>query len=727
MPRLNNSDSPSTSNLVVDPNGDKNFNDNIDLRAAISVHNFIEQVYDYYKTKHNRDSWNGLGGSLKSIVNAISTEYGFPNQASWTSGHYMKYGPGDGIKFSNLEGSLDVTAHEITHGVTESTADLTYYKQSGALDESYSDVFACMIDDNDWLVGEDVTLLSNALRSLQSPSLYGQPDNFHDYKIKADDDDYGGVHTNSGIPNKVAYIVASKIGREKTAKIYYLTLTTKLTSNSQFIDAANLTLQSANELYGSNSTEYNAVKSGFQQVEILASYPPILATPSNSSSAISLSPTLNWNLSEGSRTYHLQVSLESIFNTLVFEQNDLSITSKQVNNLLPGKTYYWRVRAINAGGISNWSNIWSFNTINSLTISGTIKNESLFPINGAKVTFSNNGGTATTNSSGEYSIEVTYGWSGTATPSYLTDWTFNPTVKNYSNLVSNQTNQNYIAYPPPNPFIEGYVRDSYNNPISDVTITFSNSGGNTTTNSSGYYQKYVLYGWSGTATPSLSGWTFSPKNIPYNNVTSNQSIKNYTGSVLDITAPSAPTNLSSNPSSWTYFNTFYIDWTNPIDPSGIVAYWYKLGNTPTSNSDGVRTTNKPFTITNANQGGQSIYVWLEDGKGNKDFNNNSSVTLYYDGTAPTNGTITINDGASSTSSLIVTLNNLSVSDVGGSGLYQMQFSNNNNFWSDWENYGITKDNWDLSQFGGNTSSGNKIVFVQYKIWLEIFPVVLLMI
>jgi len=101
--------------------------------------------------------------------------------------------------------------------------------------------------------------------------------------------------------------------------------------------------------------------------------------------------------------------------------------------------------------------------------------------------------------------------------------------------------------------------------------------------------------------------------------------------VVDGMAPPAPISLAATPSGWTNTNSFSINWTNPVDRSGVVAAWYKLGSPPTSGTDGTRTTDKPFTVSASTAGGQVLYVWLEDKLGNKDYNNRSSTTLYYTG------------------------------------------------------------------------------------------------
>ena len=178
----------------------------------------------------------------------------------------------------------------------------------------------------------------------------------------------------------------------------------------------------------------------------------------------------------------------------------------------------------------------------------------------------------------------------------------------------------------------------------------------------------------------------------------------------DVTPPPAPISLSASPSNWTMTNLFSIDWINPLDPTGIAAAWYKLGTEPTSSTDGQTTPYHPFTISSTDQGGQVIYVWLEDGAGNKDHNNRETSTLYWDATPPT-GIITINDGDITTPDLIVTLNLNATDNMSGVDL--MRFSNNSD-WSVWEEYATTKENWDLSSYGGNINFGTKTVYVQYK-------------
>jgi bacillolysin/thermolysin len=232
--------------------------------TAQNAHNNIGLTYDYYFNNFSRDSFNGNGAQLTSTVH-YSTNY---NNAFW-NGSQMTYGDGDGSVFSPLGNALDVVAHELTHGVTQYSANLVYSYQSGALNESYSDVFGAMIDRDDWLMGEDVYTPGtpgDALRSLSSPTTYGQPDHMNSY-VNTDSDN-GGVHTNSGIPNKAAYNVAVAIGKDKMEKIWYRTLTVYLNSGSQFADARDASIQAATDLYGASSAEVTAVSNGFTAVGI---------------------------------------------------------------------------------------------------------------------------------------------------------------------------------------------------------------------------------------------------------------------------------------------------------------------------------------------------------------------------------------------------------------------------------------------------------------------------
>ena len=250
------------------------------LKAGVSAHYYAGVVYDFYKNLFGRTSIDNNGMNLVSTVHYDSNY----NNAFW-DGSQMVYGDGDGTTFTYLSGDLDVVGHEMTHGVTERTANLNYRNQSGALNESMSDVFGVLIQTYDkygvknggnwtfnaadWVVGDEIytpNTPGDALRSLANPTLYDQPDNMSDYYNTSSDN--GGVHTNSGIPNKAAYLIAKSIGNAETAKIYYRALTQYMTSTTDFSGAKNALVQAATDLYGASSSEVNAIYTSFAAVGI---------------------------------------------------------------------------------------------------------------------------------------------------------------------------------------------------------------------------------------------------------------------------------------------------------------------------------------------------------------------------------------------------------------------------------------------------------------------------
>lgn len=242
---------------------DNNFNAT-SQRADVDAHYYAGVVYDYYKNNFNRNSFDNNGATIRSTVH-YSRNY---NNAFW-NGSQMVYGDGDGTTFTSLSGSLDVVGHELTHAVTERTAGLEYQYQSGALNESISDTFGVFMDRGDYLIGEDVYTpqkSGDALRSLSDPTLYGQPDNMSGYVNTTSDN--GGVHTNSGIPNKAAYLTIQTVGFDTAQKIYYRALTVYLSPKSNFSDARASLLAAAADLYGTSSTQYNAVASAWSQVGV---------------------------------------------------------------------------------------------------------------------------------------------------------------------------------------------------------------------------------------------------------------------------------------------------------------------------------------------------------------------------------------------------------------------------------------------------------------------------
>jgi len=240
-------------------------------------------TYDLYKNIYNRNSIDNNGLRLDSTVH-YQRNY---DNAFW-DGKQMVYGDGDGDLFNRFTIAIDVMGHELTHGVTQYEASLNYSQQPGALNESMSDVFGSLVKqyslnqtatDADWLIGAGLLAAGVngvALRSMKAPgTAYNdpvlgkdpQPAHMKDYVNTISDN--GGVHINSGIPNHAFYLIATQMGGnawDKAGQIWYVTLRDKLKATSNFQDCANLTYQTAADIFGAGSLEQQAVQKGWADV-----------------------------------------------------------------------------------------------------------------------------------------------------------------------------------------------------------------------------------------------------------------------------------------------------------------------------------------------------------------------------------------------------------------------------------------------------------------------------
>jgi Zn-dependent metalloprotease/subtilisin-like proprotein convertase family protein len=294
-----------------------NVNANED-QYATDAHFGAEKTYDYFMSRYNRNSIDGNGFKLISYVH-YSTNY---VNAYW-DGSRMTYGDGDATY--NPLTSMDIAGHEITHGLTNFSANLVYSYESGALNESFSDIFGTAIEFYstpgiaDWLIGEDI---GGAFRSMSNPNVYGQPDTYLGTSWYAGAGDNGGVHYNSGVQNFWFYLLSvggsgtndignaynvSAIGIDKAAAIAFRTLTTYLTPNSQYADARFYSIQAATDLYGACSPEVIATTAAWYAVGVgsnTVSANPIItyagSTTLCSGNTITLNasnlPNYQWNL-----------------------------------------------------------------------------------------------------------------------------------------------------------------------------------------------------------------------------------------------------------------------------------------------------------------------------------------------------------------------------------------------------------------------------------------------
>lgn len=247
-------------------------------------------TWHFYYDLFGRNSIDNLGLAIKQYIH-YDKKY---DNAFW-DGTRMIFGDGDGTVFGSFTTDIDVIGHELTHGVTQYEANLDYHLQSGALNESFSDIFGIMIKQrvlnqdvkqSNWLIGENVVLGAKyALRSMKAPGTAyknhpqlgddPQPATMDGF-VKLPDTsagDWGGVHYNSGITNFAFYVAAYNMGGfswEKAGKIWYMALTDKanLKTNATFSDLRKLTIKIAGQLYGTKSLEAKAVTDGWNAAKV---------------------------------------------------------------------------------------------------------------------------------------------------------------------------------------------------------------------------------------------------------------------------------------------------------------------------------------------------------------------------------------------------------------------------------------------------------------------------
>ncbi len=279
---------------------------------GVDAHWGVEKAYDYYQTVFGRTGMDNFGGYLgmtsvdrnTRLISAV-VNYGVAlDTAFWDgSNRRMVFGDGGGF-FSGPLVSLDIVAHEFTHGVTQATAGLIYQGESGALNESMSDVFGAMVERwvkgesyKTWQLAEDCFNRSygQATRYLDNPHLANNggftpdddPDHYSERYLGAGDN--GGVHHNSGIPNKAFYLVAkggghhlggcmTGIGADDASKIWYRALVFYLGASSNFLNARRATVQAAMDLFGAGSTQAKAVTNAWSLVGVIdPAIPPTLS------------------------------------------------------------------------------------------------------------------------------------------------------------------------------------------------------------------------------------------------------------------------------------------------------------------------------------------------------------------------------------------------------------------------------------------------------------------
>jgi len=274
---------------------------------VVDGHSYAGWTYDYYFLRFGRRGLDGNNLEVLSIVHPVRRQDLFSYSNSVISTFYlnafyagdgvMVYGEGlpPGVRLTTgqtvdyLAGALDVVAHELTHGVTDYTSGLIYQGESGALNESFSDMMSAGTEfyfqgrapgQPDWLLGEDV-FVPGGIRSMQNPRAFGDPDH---YSIRfTGPEDNGGVHINSGIPNHVFYLATvggtnrvsgipvTGVGQaniEQIEKVMYRAFTAMMPSSASFSTARAVTIQSARDLYGAGSPAVTAVTQAWNAVGV---------------------------------------------------------------------------------------------------------------------------------------------------------------------------------------------------------------------------------------------------------------------------------------------------------------------------------------------------------------------------------------------------------------------------------------------------------------------------
>jgi thermolysin len=283
--------------------------------AAVDAHVYSSYTYDYYSKRFGR---RGLDNADKKIWNlthmvnrndiytAPSALVDFWLNAAYVGNGVMMYGEGlpagayliaNGRHYDYFAGAIDIVAHELTHGVTEYTSHLEYRNESGALNEAFSDIMGTSVEfffqpvgsglmKADYLIGEDISRAQiagalNGDRSMENPALYGDRDHYSRRYIGPADN--GGVHTNSGIANQAFYLAieggvnrtsgirvqgVGAANREQVEKIFYRAFAQLMPSNANYAMARVITLRAAQDLYGSNTAPYNAVRDAWTAVGV---------------------------------------------------------------------------------------------------------------------------------------------------------------------------------------------------------------------------------------------------------------------------------------------------------------------------------------------------------------------------------------------------------------------------------------------------------------------------
>lgn len=360
--------------------------------GALDAHWGAEKTYDYWSTKHGRNSYDNAGAKIKSYIhyNLIAAGYPDNNNAFW-NGSVMTYGDGSGTGGFDILTALDVAGHEIGHAVCSNTANLTYLNESGAMNEGFSDIWGACIEfsaaptKSTWLIGEDIEKRTGhlSLRSMSNPNVEGQPDTYKGTYWYTGTADSGGVHTNSGVLNHWFYILSigksgtNDIGSAfnvtgitiaKAEKIAYRLESVYLSASSNYSNARTYGIQSAIDLYGAGSAEVIATTNAFYAVGIGAAYVGSADTTAPSTPAglaASGTTSTTTNLSWTASSDNVAVTGYNVYQGTTLKAT-VTGTTYAVSGLTAATAYTFSVKAKDAAG-----NLSASSNVVNVTTSGT--------------------------------------------------------------------------------------------------------------------------------------------------------------------------------------------------------------------------------------------------------------------------------------------------------------------------------------------------------------------
>jgi Zn-dependent metalloprotease len=341
---------------------------------ALDAHYGVSSTWSFFYDNFGRNSIDNAGKQLKSYVNDPL----YTNNAAWDGSamHFGKLSSGAGIT------AIDVCGHELTHGVTQYTCNLNYSYQSGAINESLSDImgkstqFYAKPSDINWKLSNDMNWF---IRDMSNPNAYGQPDTYLGTNWYTGSGDNGGVHYNSGVGNFMYYLLVNGgsgtndignaysvtgIGLTDAQQIIYRTQTVYLVSTSQYSDWRTACVSAASDLFGIGSNQVTQVQNAWYAVGIglAGGSGGSCGIPSGlSATAItSAGATLNWAAVPEATSYNVQYKPSSGSTWTV---QTSSTTSKSISGLAPNTAYDYQVQAVCPAGNSEYSAISNFSTL----------------------------------------------------------------------------------------------------------------------------------------------------------------------------------------------------------------------------------------------------------------------------------------------------------------------------------------------------------------------------